>query len=99
MKRKRVIDKISNIVKSRHHEEATARRLLNTMYAYYIINDMENHRNYAEIFSLLYLTDHLLTYEKISDTCYISDRSLLRLVSRFNDLCIHLIKKIVSIKA
>ena len=69
--------------------EPQCRQLLEDLYKYYKINDMDTGNVHGEVFHALYLEDHP-TYDDISETCFVSLCTLHRYRLKFNELAIRL---------
>ena len=90
-KRRTIVNKridFIDIIKQ-HSDDPACRQLLEELYRYYQINDVDTNGVHSEIFYALYLEDHP-SYDRISEICFVSLCTLHRYRLRFNRLALAL---------
>ena len=68
--------------------------VLEALSRYYEIYDMDNGTIHSQVFSMLYLSPSYYTYRQICESLYISKNTLVRYISKYNELALKISKRL-----
>lgn len=98
--RKSVLEIVRNIDKTtetQSEESIRIKRVINKLYIYYKIYDLEHGTLHSKIFNMLYLSDVKYTYKQIEEKLYIGHTTLKRYVKQYERLALLLLEANIDI--
>ena len=96
-KRKGVLDaarKSNSVINDISVEKARLQIVIEVMARYYEIYDMDNGTIHSKVFSMLYRSSIFYTYKDICKTLSISKNTLIRYVSKYDELAKKVLKRL-----
>ena len=67
-------------------EYIKVKKVINILYKYYTLYDLDNGTIHSKIIEILYLTDKTYTYQKVADKLFISISTLKRYIKQYERL-------------